>query len=158
MAPGTRCAIQPASFSRRAALAPSEPRRAWNTTPSSSGTRLGERPLAILVPEELGVPQARAQHALVACDDRPAIVLGRQIGDRDEARRQATVRVLERQVLLMMAHRRDQDFLGQRHEPLVDPAKQGDRPLDQAGELGEQCRIVAQAQILLAREPRRLAL
>ena len=116
----------------------------------------GERPLAVLVPEELRVPQARAQHALVACDHSPTIVLGREIGDRDEARRQASFGVLERQVLLMMAHRRDQDFLRQRHEALVDPAKQGDRPLDQAGELGEQRRILAQAQILLARKPGRL--
>ena len=53
----------------------------------------------------------------------------------------------------MMAHRGDQDFLGQRHESLVDPAEQDDRPLDQPGELGEQRRIVAQAQILLARKP-----
>ena len=56
----------------------------------------------------------------------------------------------------MMAHRRDQDFLRQRHEALVDPAKQGDRPLDQTGEFGEQRRILAQTQILLARKPSRL--
>ena len=107
--------------------------------------------MLILVPEELRVPQARAQDALVACDYSATIVLGREIGDSNEKRRQATVGVLERQVLLMMAHRRDQDFLRQRHETLVDPAEQGDRPLDQTDELGQQRGILAQAQVLVSR-------
>ena len=39
----------------------------------------------------------------------------------------------------------------------IDPAEQHDRPFDQPGKLGEQGRIVAQAQILRAGHARRRA-
>ena len=154
-APGTCCAIQPASVSMRAALAPSVPRLGVEHDAIQLGTRLASGTLAVLVPEELGVPQARAQHALVAGDDGPAAVVGREIGDHDEARRQLAVGVLQREVFLVRAHRGDQHLRRQRHEPLVDGAEQHDRPFDQAGDLVQQRRIVAQAQALVARQPGR---
>ncbi len=43
---------------------------------------LVERALQVLLPEELGVREPRADHALVAGDDRRAAVLGREVRDR----------------------------------------------------------------------------
>ena len=115
----------------------------------------GERRLAVLVPEELRIPQPGAQHALVARDDR-AGVLGAKIGDDHEARREPALRVLERQIFLVLAHRGDQHLLRQIHEALLDPAEQRHRPLDQAGELAQEPRVVADAQLHRMRQPVRL--
>ena len=52
-----------------------------------------------------------------------------------------------------MAHRGDQDLLRQLHEPLLDPAEQDDRPLDQPRELRHERWIVAQLEPLGSRQP-----
>ena len=44
-----------------------------------------QRVLAVLVPEEFGVRQARAQHPLIAGDDLLAAILGDHVGDQGEA-------------------------------------------------------------------------
>ena len=97
LAAGTRSASQPASVSSRTALAPSEPSLAWNTTPSRSGTRLDERSLAVVIPEELRIEEPRLEHALVAGDDRVAARRGLEVGHHDEARRQPAFGVLDAQ-------------------------------------------------------------
>ncbi len=115
----------------------------------------GEGRLAVLVPEELRIPEPGAQHALVTGDDR-AVFVGGQVGDDHEARREPALGILERQVFLVLAHRGDQDLLRQIHEALLDPAEQRHRPLDQARQLTEQARIVADTQPHLMRQPVRL--
>ena len=56
------------------ALSSTLPSLAWKTRSASASTRVVERDLAVLVPEEAGVGEARAQHALVAGDDGLAVV------------------------------------------------------------------------------------
>jgi len=45
---------------------------------------LGERGLAVLLPEEARVGEARGEDLAVAVDDRRAAVLGRDVGGADE--------------------------------------------------------------------------
>ena len=116
----------------------------------------GERRLAVLIKEEFRVPEPGAQHALVAGDDR-RIVLGAKIGHDHEARREPALAILERQIFLVLAHRGDQHLLRQVHEALLDPAEQRHRPLDQAGELAQEARIVAHTQLRRMRQPVRPA-
>ena len=74
-APG-RCAARsrrPASPSAPT-LSATVPSLAWKTMAFSAGSRGFEPSLAVLVPEELGIGEARAQHALVAGDDGGAVV------------------------------------------------------------------------------------
>ena len=101
-----------------------------------------ERLAAVLVPEEAGIREPGAQHALVAGDDFLAAVIGFEVGDHDEAGRETTVGMEQRQVSLVAARRGDQHLLGHRHELLVDLPDQRHRPFDQAGDLVEQAGIV----------------
>ena len=101
-----------------------------------------QRRLAVLVPEELGVRQPGAQHALVAGDDGRAAVRRLDVGDDDEARRELARRASsQREIFLVRAHGGGQHLGRQRHEALVDAAHQRDRPFDQARHLVEQRRV-----------------
>ncbi len=116
------------------------------------GHALLELDLAVLVPEELGVRQARAQHPLVARGDRPAAVRGRDVGHDDEVLCQAAVLRLEREILLVRAHGGDEHLARQRHEGAVDRSNEGNRPLDEARHLVEQRRVLLERQPLGRRE------
>ena len=61
------------------------PSFSWNTICSNFGSRSSSLRLQIGLVEELRVGQPRADHALVAGDDRLAAVLGLGVGDQDEA-------------------------------------------------------------------------
>ena len=111
------------------------------------GRARGERLLAVLVPEETGVRQARAQDPLVAGRDRLALVGALHVGDHQEAWREVAVLVGERQVFLVRAHRGGQHLGRQVHEPLLDPAQEHDRPFHQAGNLVEERRVVGQFEL-----------
>ncbi len=101
-----------------------------------------ERRLAILIPEEFGVGEARAQHPLVPGDDGGALVLRLHIGDEQEARREPAGVIQEREIFLVRAHRRGEHLRRQRHEGVVDAPRQDHGPFDEAGHLLQQ-RIVA---------------
>ena len=147
-AAGTRWASQPASVSRRIGLGAERAEAGVEHDAVELGDTAGERTLAVLVPEEPGIEQPGPKDPLVAGDDRAA-VSGRDVGDHHEARGEAPVRVLEHEILLVMAQRGHQHLLGQRHELLLDPAEQHDRPLHQPGELDQKRRILAHPQPLM---------
>ena len=82
--------------------------------------------LAVLVPEEPGVRQPGAQHALVAGDDRRAAVAGLDVGDqRRSGGASAPSGVAQGEVLLVGAHGGDQHLGRQVHEGLVDAPSSG---------------------------------
>src|SRR5690606_41012876 len=68
-------------------------------------------------------------------------VLGAQIGDHGETRRERAPIALQREILLVVTHRRHQHLLRQPHEALIDAAEQNDRPFDQAGEDRKSTRL-----------------
>ncbi len=117
-----------------------------------SGNAVLEANLAVLVPEELRVRETRAQHALVARDDRGASVGCFDVGDDEEARGQPPVGGLERKVLLVRAHGRREHFARQVHEVLVDRSDQRDGPLDQPRDFLEERRVRRHAQGFRRRE------
>ncbi|MNX84839.1 hypothetical protein D3C86_1166540 [compost metagenome] len=90
----------------------------------------GQRLLAILVEEELGVRQARAHHALVAGDDRLGR-LGGQVRHDQEAVAQVAGGVGQREILLVGLHGQDQAFLRHGQEGFLEVAGIDHRPLDQ---------------------------
>ncbi len=107
-----------------------------------------EHHLAVLVPEELGVGEPRADHALIAGDDRRAAILGLEIGDHDEAVGEV-VAAPEREAFLMRLHRGCEHLGRHVHEALVECAHQHHRPFGEAGILGEQRLVLDQRQAFL---------
>lgn len=107
-----------------------------------------ERLLLVLLEEELGVGEARANHLLVTADD----VLRRlalDVGDGDEARQQLAVGVQQAEVFLVVLHGGDQGFLRDLEEALLEGADQRHRPLDQCSHFVEQARRHDGAALLL---------
>ena len=96
----------------------------------------GEALLQVFVEEELGVGEARADHALVALADF-AFVARFDVGDADEVLGEPAVRIQHREELLVGFHRRDQRFLRHGEEFALERAEHGLRPLDQALHLFE---------------------
>ena len=101
-----------------------------------------ERRLAIGLPEELRVAQPRRQHALGVDGDR-ARVVGLDVGDREERRQQPPRIVGDREVVLVMDHRRRQHFLGQVEELGRERAGDDRRVLHQVDDLLEQAGLRA---------------
>ncbi len=120
------------------------PNSAWNTILASDGRRLSSDRLAILVPEELRVPQPRAQHALIAGDDRRAAVAGLDIGDQDEAAGQRPSVVRSAKYFWLLRIVVTSASGGTAMNCLVDGAQERHRPFDQPLELVEQAGIVAE--------------
>jgi hypothetical protein len=88
-----------------------------------------QRLLEVLRPEEGGIGEPGANHALVACTDLirvPAL----DVGDRDECGLQGTRGVFERKILLMSAHRLDQDLGRDREIRLVEMSEDRPWPFD----------------------------
>ena len=118
---------------------------------------LVERLLEVLLPEELGVGQPRADHLLVAGDDVRAAVVGRQVRHQQELVGQlARARMLEREALLVLLHGEHQAFGRHRQERLLEAAHQHQRPLGEAGVLGEQRLVLDQRQLVLLGQRARL--
>ena len=114
------------------------PSLAWKTMSFSAGSRSSSAQLAVLVPEELGVAQPRAQHALVAVDDGLAAVARHDVGDDDEAVGELAVLRGRREIALVRPHGDDQHLGRHVHELRVDGAEHRHRPFDQAGHFVEQ--------------------
>ena len=96
-----------------------------------------ERGLAVLVEEEFRVGEPRAQHALVALDDRRRIVR-LDVADQQEAMRELARVVGQREVFLVLLHGQDQAFLRHGEEGGVECAGVNGRPFDQRGDFVEQ--------------------
>ena len=102
-----------------------------------------ERALEVLIPEELGVRQPRADHLLVAGDDLLAAILGDQVRHAHEAVGElAGLRVLQREALLVVLHRGRQAFGRNGQEFLVERAHQHGRPFGETGVLRQQALVL----------------
>ena len=107
----------------------------------------GQRLLAVLVEEELGVGQARANHALVAADDRARV--GRaDVADDQKPVRQFPAGIEQRKVLLVGLHGENQAFLRDLEELRLEFTDQHIGPLDQAGDLIEQGLVVDRSRAI----------
>ena len=62
---------------------------------------LGERGLAVLLPEEAGIAQACGQHLAVAGDDRHTAILRLDIGGADEGRGELARRITQNEIFLV---------------------------------------------------------
>ena len=76
---------------------------------------IAQRDFLIGVPEEAGIVEAGAQHAFVAVANQ-AVRISISVEHREKVRRQLSVGVFEREVLLVIAHDGDQNFGGQREK------------------------------------------
>ena len=96
-----------------------------------------QRALAVLLPEEHGIGQARANDALVAVADDERIA-ALDVADGDEVRQQFAVRVQQVEILLVLLHRQDQRLVRHLEELLLEAACHRHRPLDQRRDLVQQ--------------------
>jgi hypothetical protein len=111
---------------------------------------IGQRLLAILVEEELGVGQTRAHDALVALDDGARV--GRtDVADDEELVGQLGRSVEQREILLVGLHRQDEAFLRHGEEVLLELAGQHVGAFDEAADLVQQRVVVDGRQALLCR-------
>jgi hypothetical protein len=106
------------------------------------GSPVGQRLLAILVPEKSRVGQPRAHHALVA-GAHLRRVAALDVAHGDEMRPQLAGGVLHGEVALVLLQRGDQDFARQIEEAPLERAGDGGGPFHQRGDFVEQ-RIVEQ--------------
>ena len=107
-----------------------------------------ERDLAILVEEELGVGEPRADHPLIAFGDLLAAVLGFEIGDEDEVVRER-VAFRQRETFLMRLHGGRQHLGRHGQEVLIELAHQHHGPFGQPRVLGEQRLVLDERKPLL---------
>ena len=96
-----------------------------------------ETSLLVLIEEEPGVREPRAQHALVALHDRRRVG-GLQIADDEKAVREAAIGIGKGEILLVLLHRQDQAFLRHSQERRVETAGVDDRPFDERIDLVDQ--------------------
>ncbi len=102
--------------------------------------------LAVLIPEEFSIGQARSEHPLVTtCNPLEGLCRTLPVGHRDKVWRERAVCLLQGEILLVLFHRQHQHLLGHCHEPLRNGAADDGRPLDQPRHLGEQARVFDQA-------------
>src|SRR5215467_8421565 len=102
-----------------------------------------EPDLEVAVVEEFGVGEPRADHALVAGDDRLAAVLRLDIGDQDELVGELRgARVAQDETFLIVADRGADDFGGHTQKRLIERAHQHDGPFNETGDLRQQARIL----------------
>ena len=98
--------------------------------------------LTIQIPEMPRIGKARPQHALIARDDRSATILRLDIGGKGEPGSGRPIRIAQREIALIDAHRDLHHLGGQIHIRIVDPAEQAHRPLHQPCHFIEQARII----------------
>ena len=102
-----------------------------------------KRHFKIAVPEEFGVGKPRADHALIAGDDRLAAVGGRHVGNENEPVGEPRGRsVAQHETFLIVADGRLNDFRRHPEEFLIEAAHQDHRPLGEPGELSEQILVL----------------
>ncbi len=100
--------------------------------------------LQIGLVEELGIRQPRADHALVAGDDRLAAVGRLHVGNQNEARRERAIALLHHEAFLVVADGGADHFRRDREEVLLERAHQHHRPFDQAADLDQQAVVLDQ--------------
>ena len=94
--------------------------------------------LQVGVVEELGVGKPRADHALVAGDDRLAAVARFLVGHQNELVHElGGLRIAQHEAFLVVADGRADHLAGDRQERGVERAHQRHRPFDQSGDLGQ---------------------
>ena len=98
---------------------------------------IGQPDLAVLVEEEAGVGQARAQHAFVALDDRGGI-LRFDVAYDEEAMDQPAFGVGQREIFLVLLHRQDQALLRNLEECPIEGSRVDGGPFDQRRHFVEQ--------------------
>src|SRR5690606_8451854 len=96
-----------------------------------------ERLAAIRLPEECRIGQARAHHAFVSIANLRGITT-LDIGHGDEEVHQPAIRIADREVALVILHRRDRHFLRKLEIFLIEAPGERDGPLDQCGDFVEQ--------------------
>jgi hypothetical protein len=106
--------------------------------------------LEVFVEEELGVGEARADHALVALADLRR-VLGFDVGDADEVLGQLAAGIQHREEFLVGLHRRDQRFLRDLQEVALERAGHRDRPFVEAVHLRQVVGVDARVAVERAR-------
>jgi hypothetical protein len=97
---------------------------------------VGQRGLLVLLEEEARIGQARTHHPLVAVDDQARSAIS--MFDTIRKRAAAGLRIEQREVLLVGAHREDQAFLRHLQEFASNSPDVHGRPFDQRGDLVEQ--------------------
>ncbi len=98
---------------------------------------VAQRNLLIGVPEEAGVVEAGAQHALVAVANQ-AIGIAAGVEHGEKMRQQLAVGIFQREIFLVIAHHRHQDFIGQRKVFRIEIAENDGRELRQVDDGVEQ--------------------
>ncbi len=98
--------------------------------------------LLIRFPEKLSVCKPRAQHALVPGANQP-FRISRQVNDGKEMRREIAAAALDREVFLVTAHHRNENFVRKRKKRWVEPSK------NHAGALIQICHQLEQASVLM---------
>ena len=115
----------------------------------------GQRFLAVLVEEEFRVGQAGTQHALIAADHVLQVLLA-AVADGDELVQQLPVLAADREITLMVPHRRDDGRLGQGQVFFLELAAQGGRVFHQIGDFFQQVRPDFRFAAFFARQFRNL--
>ncbi len=105
--------------------------------------------LQIGLVEELRIRQPRADHALVAGDDRLAAVGRLDVRDQNEfVGELRRFRIAHHKAFLVVADGGADDLFGDGEERLVERAHQHHRPFDQARDLGQQALVLDQFEAL----------
>ncbi len=106
---------------------------------------IAQRDLLIGVPEEAGIVEAGAQDAFVAvANEAVGIAVGVEHGEK--VRQQLPVGVLDREILLVIAHHGDEHFGGQREEFGIEAAENHRRTLREIDDRVEQRLVFAPAR------------
>ena len=111
------------------------------------GHAILKRELLIGVPEEAGVVEAGAQHALIAVAHNGfALGIGNRVEHSKKVRRELSVGILNREVLLVVAHHGDQNFFGQREKFAIEVAEDDRRSFGEIDDGIEQSLIFSPAR------------
>ncbi len=106
---------------------------------------IAQRNLLVGFPEEAGVVEAGAQHALVAVADEPVgIAVGVQHGE--EVRQQLAARIFQREIFLVIAHYGHQHFIGKREKFGIEVAQDDRRKFREVDDRVEQRLVFAPAR------------
>ncbi len=100
-------------------------------------TARAEGLLAVLLPEKGGIREARPYHALVARPHRGRVA-ALDVADGDEGRQQPALRILHREVALVVLESGGQHLARQGQEALLEAPGEYDRPFHQRGHFLEQ--------------------
>ena len=99
--------------------------------------------------EELRVGQPRADHPLVAGDDRLAAVRRFLVGDQDELVDELRgLRIAQHEAFLVVADGGADHLVRDRQKRLVEAAHQRHRPFDETGDFGQQAFVFDELEAL----------